>query len=109
MPYIHVIFWYRSAELALAEANLQDPEHPGVWAQLAVLALLTGKQDDAAQALKQAQRYGLAEHPRLLVELADRYQEMQLFGTAGGLLATAAAVQDSMQVRLVPGECQGIT
>eukprot|EP00775_Hariotina_reticulata_P006699 gene6699-6922_t len=88
---------YRSAELALAEANLQDPEHPAVWAQLAMLALLTGKHSDAAQALKQAQRYGVAEHPGLLVELADRYQELQLFGTAGTLLAKAAAVQDSMQ------------
>lgn len=29
----------RSAELALSEANLCDPEHPGTWGQLALLAL----------------------------------------------------------------------
>jgi hypothetical protein len=29
----------RAAELALSEANLCDPEHPGVWGHLALLAL----------------------------------------------------------------------
>lgn len=29
----------RSGELALSEATLCDPEHPGVWGRLALLAL----------------------------------------------------------------------
>jgi tetratricopeptide (TPR) repeat protein len=84
--------------LALSEANLCDPEHPGVWGYLALLSLLQGREADAEQALTQAQRHGLAS-AALLVELGDAYQQRGHFGTAAALLGKALLAQDSVQVR----------
>jgi tetratricopeptide (TPR) repeat protein len=90
--------WCRSAELALSEANLLDPEHPGVWGYLALLLLLQGREADASQTLTQAQRHGLASSA-LHVELGDAYQQRGLFSTAAALLGKAVAAQDSVQGR----------
>jgi len=94
----------RSAELALSEANLCDPEHPGVWGQLALQAVRAGREGDAGQALKQAQRCGLA-CPDLLTELADAYTERGRFERAADCLARAAGVRDNVKVGFGFEEC----
>lgn len=102
-----------SAELALSEASLCDPEHPGVWGQLASLALERQAEGAAAQGLAQAQRFRLAD-PGLLQQLGEQYAALGRLGTAAGLLARAVALRDGVQVRarlaaalLLSGDCDG--
>jgi hypothetical protein len=70
-----------------------------VWGHLASLALAQRDGERAAAAaLRQAQRCGLADGA-LLQQLGDQYAALGRQGSAADLLARAAAVQDSVQVR----------
>ncbi|GLC67227.1 hypothetical protein PLESTF_000531100 [Pleodorina starrii] len=86
-----------SADMCLSEANVLDPEDPGAWGWLALVALRDGRGRDAEAALGFGLRCGLDE-PRVLLALAEEYR------TAGQLRQEQRVLQE-LAVRLMPESC----
>lgn len=61
---------------------------------------LQGREGEASQALKQAQRCKL-DNPDLLSELGDKYTELGRFDSAADCLARAVAAQDGVKVGML--------
>jgi thioredoxin-like negative regulator of GroEL len=71
-----------------------------VWGHLASRALDQQAEGTAAHALRQATALGLSDAD-LLTSLADQYAALGRFQSAADLLARAAAVHDSVEVRVL--------
>jgi hypothetical protein len=65
-------------------------------------AWLQGREGEAGQALRQAQRSGL-DSPRLWVELGDYFTQLGRLASAADCLARAAAAKDGVKVSMGPG------
>ena len=63
---------YENADIALMEANVMNNRHAEVWGYLALLALQTGLESEAEQAMLWALRCQL-QNTQLLNELGEQY------------------------------------
>ena len=66
---------HHKAETALMEANVMNNRHAEVWGYLALLALHTGQEAEAEQAMMWAHRCELT-NVQLLDEIGEQYMTM---------------------------------
>ena len=66
---------YDNADIALMEANVMNNRHAEVWGYLTLLALHTGREAEAEQALIWALRCELS-NVQLLDEIGEQYMTM---------------------------------
>lgn len=87
----------RSADMALTEANVLDPEDPLTWGLLALIALREGRTGDGDKALSYALRCGL-DDAGVLLGVAEEYR-------GAGLLRQQQGVLQEVVARLLPDSC----
>ena len=97
----HALGEAAEAEEALSEANVLNNRHPLVWGQLALLCLEQNRLDEAAQALHEAYKLGLAQ-AALLQQLGGALLATGQWQKAeGALLRSLAAEETPVALKLL--------